>query len=86
MLAGGRYDGLVEQMGGPPTPGTGWAAGVERLMMLSDGSAFTEPPRPIAMIALGREQFSALRLAQADALRQDHVVVFGFGVVARQAD
>lgn len=34
VVAGGRYDGLVETMGGPPTPGVGWAAGVERLAML----------------------------------------------------
>ena len=34
IIAGGRYDGLVETMGGPPTPGVGWAAGVERLAML----------------------------------------------------
>ena len=30
---GGRYDGLVEQLGGPPTPGVGWAAGVERILL-----------------------------------------------------
>jgi len=35
VLAGGRYDGLIEQMGGPPTPGVGWAAGIERLAMLA---------------------------------------------------
>lgn len=35
VLAGGRYDGLIEQMGGAYTPGVGWAAGVERLAMLS---------------------------------------------------
>jgi histidyl-tRNA synthetase len=34
VLAGGRYDGLVEQMGGPKVPGVGWAAGIERLAML----------------------------------------------------
>ncbi len=34
VLAGGRYDGLVEALGGPPTPGVGWAAGIERLGML----------------------------------------------------
>ena len=34
IMAGGRYDGLVEQMGGPPTPAVGWAAGIERLSML----------------------------------------------------
>jgi histidyl-tRNA synthetase len=77
LLAGGRYDGLVEQMGGQPTPGTGWAAGVERLMMLTE-RASDQPPRPIAMIALGPEQFS-MASRKADNLRQDHVVIFGFG-------
>lgn len=76
VLAGGRYDGLVGQMGGPATPGTGWAAGVERLTMLSAAEAAA--PRPIAMIALGAEQAgAALRLAKR--LRDSgHVVEFGF--------
>jgi len=30
---GGRYDGLVEVLGGPPTPGVGWAAGIERMLL-----------------------------------------------------
>jgi histidyl-tRNA synthetase len=34
---GGRYDGLVEELGGPPTPGVGWAAGVERILLASQG-------------------------------------------------
>ena len=34
VLAGGRYDGLIGSLGGPETPGVGWAAGVERLGML----------------------------------------------------
>ncbi|HEX3874364.1 MAG TPA: histidine--tRNA ligase [Solirubrobacteraceae bacterium] len=42
---GGRYDGLVAQLGGPPTPGIGWAAGVERIL-LSAGRQ-PPPPRPI---------------------------------------
>jgi len=37
VLAGGRYDGLIESLGGPPTAGVGWAAGVERLAMLVEG-------------------------------------------------
>ncbi len=48
VIAGGRYDGLIEAMGGPPTPGIGWAAGIERLALL-----LAEPPaapRPIAVI------------------------------------
>ncbi|NHO31656.1 histidine--tRNA ligase [Acetobacter fallax] len=53
VLAGGRYDGLVAEMGGPQTPAIGWAGGVERLAMLLD-----EPPpvvAPIAVIPLGSE-------------------------------
>ena len=34
MLGGGRYDGLIEALGGPHTPAVGWAAGIERLAML----------------------------------------------------
>lgn len=34
VIGGGRYDGLVEALGGPPTPSVGWAAGIERLAML----------------------------------------------------
>src|SRR5918911_5479991 len=36
---GGRYDLLVEELGGPPTPGVGWAAGVERILLASELSA-----------------------------------------------
>lgn len=42
VLAGGRYDGLIGSLGGPETPGVGWAAGVERLAML-----LAEPARPV---------------------------------------
>jgi histidyl-tRNA synthetase len=41
VLAGGRYDGLIESLGGPATAGVGWAAGVERLAML------VEEPAPV---------------------------------------
>ena len=34
VLGGGRYDGLMESLGGAPTPAVGWAAGIERLAML----------------------------------------------------
>lgn len=39
VLGGGRYDGLIETLGGPPTPAVGWAAGIERLAMLIDAPA-----------------------------------------------
>jgi len=64
VLAGGRYDGLVESLGGPPTPGVGWAAGVERLAMLAAVPA-AEPLDAVLAVeedaALGR----ALRLVAA---------------------
>ena len=61
VLAGGRYDGLAEALGGPPTPGVGWAAGVERLAMLMDAPA----PRRVrvAVVPVGVEaQDAATRL------------------------
>ena len=63
VLAGGRYDGLIEAMGGPPTPGTGWAAGVERLALM-----IAEPPgpaRPVAVVPIGQAaEAEALSLVQ----------------------
>jgi histidyl-tRNA synthetase len=44
ICGGGRYDGLIEAIGGPPTPGIGFGAGIERLL-LSIGSDRTEPVR-----------------------------------------
>ena len=51
VLAGGRYDGLVEQMGGGKVAGIGWACGVERLSMLTEEDVSL--PRPIAVIPVG---------------------------------
>jgi histidyl-tRNA synthetase len=63
VMAGGRYDGLVEMMGGPATPGVGWAAGIERLAMLA--AAPVGARRPIAIVPIGEPaQASALVLAE----------------------
>ena len=43
VLGGGRYDGLIEALGGPPTPAVGWAAGIERLAMLVGEPARNAP-------------------------------------------
>ncbi len=62
VIAGGRYDGLIGQMGGPETPGVGWAGGIERLSMLA--GAPEPPPRPIALIPVGpRAETETLVLA-----------------------
>lgn len=51
VLAGGRYDGLIEQIGGAPAPGVGWAAGIERMALLLDHTP--ERPKPLALIPIG---------------------------------
>lgn len=51
LIAGGRYDGLIETLGGKPTPGIGWAGGIERLAMLAEN--VQQAPRPIAVIPVG---------------------------------
>ena len=47
VCGGGRYDGLVEQLGGPPTAAVGWAIGLERLvLLLSQGEGAVAGPAP----------------------------------------
>lgn len=66
VLAGGRYDGLIEQMGGAPTPGIGWAAGVERLAMLV---AEPSPGKgPIAVVPVADAQ-ARMAIELAERLR-----------------
>ena len=72
VIAGGRYDGLVAQMGGPQTAGIGWAGGIERLSMLADEPE--PPPRPIALVPVG-SQAEAETLALADRLRRAGLVI-----------
>ncbi|MEJ7777594.1 MAG: histidine--tRNA ligase [Sphingomicrobium sp.] len=68
VLAGGRYDGLIEQLGGPPTPAVGWAAGIERLAMLIDAP---QPECPdIVLIPLGERAEAAAQRLLADLRRQ----------------
>jgi len=63
VMAGGRYDGLIEMMGGPSTPGVGWAAGIERLSMLASEPA--QPTRPVALVPMGEAaERQALKLAE----------------------
>jgi histidyl-tRNA synthetase len=72
VLAGGRYDGLVELMGGPAMPGIGWAAGIERLALL-----IAEPPgptRPVVLVPIG-ETAEAKMLTMAEELRDAGLVV-----------
>ncbi|MBO1081536.1 histidine--tRNA ligase [Roseomonas haemaphysalidis] len=67
VMGGGRYEGLVQEMGGPPTPAVGWAAGVERLAELLPESP--EATRPVAVIPVGLAEEPAA-LAMTQMLRQ----------------
>jgi len=72
VLGGGRYDGLIAELGGPPTAGIGWAGGIERLVMLAD-----EPkplPRPVVIAPLGAAA-EAKALGIARALRRQGIAV-----------
>ncbi len=51
VMAGGRYDGLVAEMGGPQIPAVGWAAGIERLAMLMNANLAAPPT--VAVIPIG---------------------------------
>ncbi len=67
VMGGGRYDGLVAQMGGPAIPAVGWAAGTERLAMLLDAAPV--PPAPVAVIPVGGASEEAAALDAMQALR-----------------
>ena len=45
LLGGGRYDGLTKLLGGPDVPAIGWAAGVDRLLLASEGSSALDTPQ-----------------------------------------
>ena len=74
VMAGGRYNGLVEEMGGPATPSVGWAAGIERLAMLIETAGLTPAaPRPVAVLPTGEEAEGAA-IAALQFLRARGVV------------
>ena len=76
VLAGGRYDGLVESLGGPATPAIGFAAGLERLEMLLPRAEASAPD--IAVVVLG-DAVSAYALQQAARLREAGLSVMHCG-------
>nr|WP_240953425.1 histidine--tRNA ligase [Sneathiella chinensis] len=72
VIAGGRYDGLIEALGGKPTPGIGWAGGIERLALLARD--IPEGPRPVAIVPVGAEA-EAVALKLAHELRLEGISV-----------
>jgi len=72
VLGGGRYDGLIAELGGPPTAGIGWAGGIERLVMLANEPK--APPRPVVLAPLGAAA-EAKALGIARTLRKAGIAV-----------
>lgn len=59
ILGGGRYDGLVQDLGGPEVPGFGFAIGMERLISLIPEGRVPEDRADVAVVALGADGFAA---------------------------
>jgi histidyl-tRNA synthetase len=76
VMAGGRYDGLVETLGGPDVPGVGWAAGVERLALLLPEAP--PAPRPIAVVPIGEVAEAEAMVVARDLRRAGHLVELAF--------
>ena len=75
LLAGGRYDGLAETLGGVATPGVGWASGLDRLVDLIEiKKSFTmaAAPGPISIIALGDKAVMKAEMIAAKLRRKNH--------------
>jgi histidyl-tRNA synthetase len=86
VLGGGRYDGLIESLGGAPTPAVGWAAGIERLAML------VAPPatQPVVAVVVESEFIRYINIAQifAKALRSSGApaLIYDTGSVRKRFD
>jgi histidyl-tRNA synthetase len=76
VCGGGRYDGLVEQLGGKPTPAVGWGLGIERLLLLLEAVG-VEPPSdaPDVYAVVGAEEAGVAAMSVAEALRAAGVSV-----------
>ncbi|HEV2591266.1 MAG TPA: histidine--tRNA ligase [Gaiellaceae bacterium] len=65
ICGGGRYDGLIEQIGGPPTPGVGFGAGLERLLLAIENEGITFDAMSIDVFLVVGEDADRVRVAQA---------------------
>ena len=76
---GGRYDGLIEQIGGPHTPGIGWASGVERMLLTSSTLAAAPAPLDLYVAYAAEEQRTAAFRLAADARRAGYAARLELG-------
>lgn len=79
VIGGGRYDALIGIMGGPETPGVGWAGGIERLVMLAEQTLpQAEAPRPVALAPIGAAADRRLRQLAYELRGAGVVVEMGY--------
>ncbi|HEV3229913.1 MAG TPA: ATP phosphoribosyltransferase regulatory subunit, partial [Solirubrobacteraceae bacterium] len=75
VAGGGRYDALVEQLGGPPTPAVGWAAGIERILLAGGEAPAGSTPLELFVAlddgARTEDAFATLVAARRAGLRTD---------------
>jgi histidyl-tRNA synthetase len=76
---GGRYDRLIEQLGGAPTPGIGFAAGIDRILLAAPGQPVAEPPLDLFVAYAGPGLRSAAFRLAADARRAGHAARLELG-------
>jgi histidyl-tRNA synthetase len=71
IVGGGRYDGLIEELGGQPTPGIGFGAGIERLLLSMEAAGVTATPDEIdVFVALNEGDFKPRVLPLVQELRR----------------
>jgi histidyl-tRNA synthetase len=77
ICGGGRYDGLIEELGGRPTPGIGFGSGIERFVLALRHLGITPPPEPLPKVTLSylgeAAKLEALKLGEA--LRYENIGV-----------
>lgn len=84
VCGGGRYDGLVEQLGGPQVPACGFAVGLERFMMLLEARGIELPPEnPVDLYIASMNQEANLKAAQLASQVRDEGVACLFDTVGR---
>jgi histidyl-tRNA synthetase len=82
IVGGGRYDGLIEELGGRPTPGIGFGCGIERIVLAMQqiGLEVPEDPRPAVMIAYLGEPTKRAAIRLVEELRDaDISALLAFG-------
>jgi histidyl-tRNA synthetase len=76
VCGGGRYDGLIEQLGGKPAPAVGWGLGIERLLLLLEAVGVKPPSdAPDVYAIVGADEHGVAAMAVAEALRAAGVSV-----------